>query len=85
MEHKPVKVYVHKHEADGMKKVTALSDSDLVKVDSGDTLDVGNVQIEFFFFCYLLWQFFLYKSTILSAYQSTIYKSRFGSNFGFRV
>ncbi|HIC33932.1 MAG TPA: MBL fold metallo-hydrolase [Gammaproteobacteria bacterium] len=30
-----------------MKKVTALSDSDLVKVDSGDTLDVGNVQIEF--------------------------------------
>ncbi|MCH2353986.1 MAG: MBL fold metallo-hydrolase [Pseudomonadales bacterium] len=47
MEHKPVKVYVHKHEADGMKKVTALSDSDLVKVDSGDTLDVGNVQIEF--------------------------------------
>lgn len=47
MKHKPVKVYVHKHEADGMKKVTALSDSDLVKVDSGDTLDVGNVQIEF--------------------------------------
>ena len=47
MEHKPVKVYVHKHEADGMKKVTALSDSDLVKVGSGDTLDVGNVQIEF--------------------------------------
>ena len=47
MEHKPVKVYVHKHEADGMKKVTALSDSDLVKVDSGDPLDVGNVQIEF--------------------------------------
>ena len=47
MEHKPVKVYAHKHEADGMKKVTALSDSDLVKVDSGDTLDVGNVQIEF--------------------------------------
>ena len=47
MEHKPVKVYVHKHEADGMKKVTALSDSDLVKVDSGDALDVGNVQIEF--------------------------------------
>jgi len=47
MEHKPGKVYVHKHEADGMKKVTALSDSDLVKVGSGDTLDVGNVQIEF--------------------------------------
>ncbi len=47
LEHKPVKVYAHKHEADGMKKVTALSDSDLVKVDSGDILDVGNVQIEF--------------------------------------
>ena len=47
MEHKPVKVYAHKHEVDGMKKVTALSDSDLVKVDSGDTLDVGKIQIEF--------------------------------------
>ena len=29
----PVKVYAHKHEADGIKKVTELSDSDIVKVE----------------------------------------------------
>ncbi len=47
MEHKPVKVYAHKHEADGIKKVTSLSDSDIVKVESGDTLKLGNVEVEF--------------------------------------
>ena len=43
----PVKVYAHKHEADGVKKVTELSDSDIVKVDSGDTLKIGNIEVEF--------------------------------------
>ncbi len=43
----PVKVYAHKHEADGMKKVTELSDSDLVKVESGDTLKLGPIEVEF--------------------------------------
>lgn len=43
----PVKVYVNKHEADGLKRVTELSDSDLVKVDSGDTLKLGNIEVEF--------------------------------------
>lgn len=47
LERNPVKIYANKLEADGIKKVTAISDSDLVKVDSGDKLSVGNIEIEF--------------------------------------
>ncbi|MEC8072051.1 MAG: MBL fold metallo-hydrolase, partial [Pseudomonadota bacterium] len=47
MELNPVKVYAHKLEVPGLKKVTELSDSDIVKVDSGDTLRVGDIEIEF--------------------------------------
>ena len=47
METHPVKVYANKHEFDGLKKVTELSDSDIVKVDSGDTLKLGNIEVEF--------------------------------------
>ena len=43
----PVKIYVNKLEADGVKKVTGISDSDMVKVDSGDKLSVGDVEVEF--------------------------------------
>lgn len=43
----PVKVYAHKEEAAGIKKVTEISDSDMVKVDSGDTLKIGNIEVEF--------------------------------------
>ena len=43
----PVKVYAHREEAGGVKRVTGISESDLVKVDSGDKLDVGMVEIEF--------------------------------------
>lgn len=43
----PVPIYVHKLEADGVKKVTAVSDSDLKKVESGDKLTVGDIEIEF--------------------------------------
>lgn len=43
----PVKIYVHKLEADGLKQITGLSESDLVRVDSGDSLNLGGVQIEF--------------------------------------
>lgn len=42
-----VKVYAHKDEAQGVRKVTGLSESDLVRVDSGDKLDIGEVEIEF--------------------------------------
>ncbi|MCB1694040.1 MAG: MBL fold metallo-hydrolase [Pseudomonadales bacterium] len=43
----PVPVYAHKLEAAGVVKVTGISDSDIVKVESGDTLKVGDVEIEF--------------------------------------
>ena len=43
----PVKIYAHKLEAAGVKKVTGISDSDLVKVESGDKLSVGEVEVEF--------------------------------------
>ena len=43
----PVKIYTHKLEADGLKKVTGISYSDMVKVDSGDKLNVGDVEVEF--------------------------------------
>ena len=42
-----VKVYANKHDADGVKQVTGISDTDLVKVDSGDTLRIGEVELEF--------------------------------------
>lgn len=47
LDRRGVKAWVHKREADGVKQVTGLSDSDLVKVESGDTCRVGDVEIEF--------------------------------------
>lgn len=47
METHPIKAYVHKLEADGVKKVTGLSDSDIARMDSGDTLMIGEVEVEF--------------------------------------
>jgi glyoxylase-like metal-dependent hydrolase (beta-lactamase superfamily II) len=44
---RPVRVYTNEHEADGVKKVTGLSDSDLVKVNSGSRLSVGPIEVEF--------------------------------------
>src|SRR3984885_16263036 len=41
------KVYVNKHEADGVKQVAGLSDSDLVKVEAGDTVKVGELEVKF--------------------------------------
>jgi glyoxylase-like metal-dependent hydrolase (beta-lactamase superfamily II) len=43
----PVKIYAHKSEADGVKKVTGVSENDLARVDSGDKLTVGDVEVEF--------------------------------------
>ncbi len=43
----PVKIYTHKLEAEGVKKVTGVSDSDLKKVESGDKLKIGDIEIEF--------------------------------------
>ena len=47
LERNPVKIYAHRDEAGGVRKVTGVSESDMVKVDSGDTLRVGLVDIEF--------------------------------------
>lgn len=45
--HQGVKSYVHKDEADGVRKVSGLSESDLHRVESGDTLSIGSIDIEF--------------------------------------
>jgi glyoxylase-like metal-dependent hydrolase (beta-lactamase superfamily II) len=42
----PVKVHVEKHEAEGLRKVTGLSQSDLVCHESGDRIGVGAIEIE---------------------------------------
>ena len=47
METHPVPIYVNKHEAEGLKKVTGVSISDMKQVDSEDRLKVGSVDISF--------------------------------------
>ncbi len=47
LERKGVPIYVNKHEAEGLKKVTGVSDSDLRKVDDGETLALGAHEIRF--------------------------------------
>lgn len=47
MEKRPVKVHAHKAEVDGLRKVTGISESDIVRVDSGDTLTLGEIEVEF--------------------------------------
>jgi len=41
------KIYLNKHEAEGARKVAGLSDSDIVKVDAGDVVKVGEMEIKF--------------------------------------
>jgi glyoxylase-like metal-dependent hydrolase (beta-lactamase superfamily II) len=41
------KVYVNRHEAEGVRKVAGLSDSDMVKVEAGDVFKVGDVEVRF--------------------------------------
>ena len=47
MKKNPVKIFVNKHEAEGLKKVTGISDIDMNIVDSGDHLTIGENDIEF--------------------------------------
>ncbi len=44
---RPVNVYVNELEADGVKLVTGLSESDLVKVQGGDHLSIGSASVAF--------------------------------------
>ena len=48
MEKKPVPVYVNKHEADGVKQVTGISDNDMKLMDGEDIVKVGAVEISCF-------------------------------------
>ena len=41
------KVYIHKAEAEGAKRVAGLSDSDLVLVEAGDVFNVGELPVKF--------------------------------------
>ena len=47
LETQSVKIYTHKAEADGVKRVTGVSESDLVRVESGDDLKLGDISVEF--------------------------------------
>lgn len=47
MEKNSSPVYVNKHEAEGLKQVTGLSDTDLILTDSEEKLSVGSVDITF--------------------------------------
>ena len=47
LESNPVKIYTHKLEASGLKKVTGISDNDMKKVESGDKLKIGDIEVEF--------------------------------------
>jgi len=41
------KVYLNKHEAEGARQIAGLSESDIVKVDAGEVLKVGNLEVKF--------------------------------------
>ena len=47
LESHDVPLYVNKHEADGLKKITGVSDGDLKRMEGGDQLAVGEVPIRF--------------------------------------
>ncbi len=47
LERVAVPLYVNKHEAEGVKVVTGVSDSDLKRVDDGDALELGELRIRF--------------------------------------
>jgi glyoxylase-like metal-dependent hydrolase (beta-lactamase superfamily II) len=47
LEEVSVPLFVNKHEAAGLKVVTGVSDSDLRRVDDGDTLGLGETKIRF--------------------------------------
>ena len=40
------RIHVNKHEADGLIKITGLSESDLVRHESSDVIELGDVSIE---------------------------------------
>lgn len=47
LERQPVPIHVNKHEAEGLKMVTGVGDSDLRRVEGGDLLGLGSIEIRF--------------------------------------
>ena len=47
LEQVKAKVYIHKAEAEFLNRIAGLSDSDLVKVEGGDTTAVGDIEVTF--------------------------------------
>jgi glyoxylase-like metal-dependent hydrolase (beta-lactamase superfamily II) len=47
LERQGVPIFVNKHEAEGLKRVTGVSDSDLRRMDDGDTTKLGEREIRF--------------------------------------
>jgi glyoxylase-like metal-dependent hydrolase (beta-lactamase superfamily II) len=47
LERRSIPAHVHAEETEGVRRLTGLSETDLVRVDSGDTLEIGDVQIRF--------------------------------------
>ncbi len=45
LERQPAKIHVNAHEADGLRKVTGVSESDLVRQEGGDTLETGDIRV----------------------------------------
>ena len=43
----PAKIYLNKHEAEGARRVAGLSESDIVKVDAGDVVMIGDKEVKF--------------------------------------
>ncbi len=47
LERNPCRVHVNEHEAQGLRKVTGLSESDLLRHQSGDRLELGGLRVKF--------------------------------------
>lgn len=45
LERRPVPIHVNEHEAEGLRQVTGVSESDLVRQSGGDTVTLGGVRI----------------------------------------
>ncbi len=45
LERCPVPIYVNRHEADGLRKVTGASESDLKRVEGGDVVELGGIRV----------------------------------------
>jgi glyoxylase-like metal-dependent hydrolase (beta-lactamase superfamily II) len=45
LERNPVPIHVHKHEAEGLIKVTGVSESDLVRHEGGDTVELAGITV----------------------------------------